>query len=123
MRTCRDCGETKPTTEFYHDGGNYTSDCKLCHKAKVLSYRYRKRTEVLNFLGGQCVACGESDRRVLQINHLDGGGKETQRNPMEFVRSILEGRRSVDDLEVRCANCNIRYEYERGNRVQWDVQG
>lgn len=28
--------------------------------------------------------------------------------------AIVKGRRSIADLDLRCANCNWIYEYERG---------
>jgi len=61
--------------------------------------------------------CGETDRRVLQVNHLNGGGAKELRSGSlraQFYRAILDGKRA--DVDLRCANCNIRYEYERGAR-------
>jgi len=64
-----------------------------------------------------CVSCGCDDIFVLAINHKDGGGrKDHDGNPRRFRLRILSGERPVDDLDVRCQNCNIRYEYERGYR-------
>ena len=53
-------------------------------------------------LGGKCVNCGETDIRVLQINHING--------------------RDNPEVDVRCANCNILYEYERGNLREWPLK-
>ncbi len=129
MRTCRDCGETKPEAEFYKrwskSGWFYLSYCKPCQiaRAKIPAkiFDYRRRSEALKLLGGRCVNCGETDRRVLQINHINGAGRdETVGNSYKFIKDILSGARKTDDLDVRCANCNVLYEYERGTRVQWD---
>lgn len=70
-------------------------------------------------LGSKCVRCGETDLRVLQINHIDGEGVERYddgRRKTEYRThlKIIEGQRPKH-LEVRCANCNIIHEYERGN--------
>lgn len=62
------------------------------------------------------VCCGESDPRVLEINHLKGKPKKGERARRSFLRRVIEGRRPIDDLDLRCANCNILYEYERENR-------
>ena len=129
MRTCKDCGETKSESEFYKrwsgNGYFYLSYCKPCQiaRAKIPAkvFDYHRRTEAIRMLGGKCVNCGETDRRVLQINHLNGGGRaETVGNSYKFINRILSGERKIDDLDIRCANCNILYEYERGTRTQWD---
>ena len=91
--------------------------------SKAESLRERKyyqsvRKKVINFLGGTCVKCGENDIRVLQINHLDGGGKVETQQGRHFLLRILDGRRSIQDLDIRCANCNLLYEFEVGRR-QW----
>lgn len=52
VRTCTDCGETKPIEEFYQNGfqmrefwkPKFTSQCKVCLRPKVRD-RMRKRRE------------------------------------------------------------------------------
>ena len=85
--------------------------------------RWRARVRVFKLLGGKCVVCGISDSRVLQVNHLNGGSsRETGRGDKKkavyynIYRAILNGSRGVSDLDLRCANCNMIYEYERGVR-------
>lgn len=82
--------------------------------------RWRNRLKVLAMLGGKCCRCGEDDPRVLQINHLKGGGTQERKRAglsgFSIIRDILMGRRGLDDLDLRCANCNIIYEYEVGRR-------
>ena len=121
VKKCVRCGQSKSGDEFNKDSRHrdgLDSYCKLCHKILVSAYGYRLQTKALNLLGGKCVRCGETDRRVLQINHLNGtGGGEDRYNQRKFLRSLVKGQRSTDNLEVRCANCNILYEYERGVRT------
>lgn len=64
----------------------------------------------------ECIKCGEKDIRILTVNHINGinGNKHLERTGI--YRKILNGKRTIDDLEVKCFNCNILYEYERGNR-------
>lgn len=50
MRTCRDCGEEKPETEFYlrHDrrGREYfTSFCRACNTIRMRAYRASRTPE------------------------------------------------------------------------------
>jgi DNA-directed RNA polymerase subunit RPC12/RpoP len=56
---------------------------------------FTNKIEYLQRLSGkripECIKCGERDLRVLTENHL------------------IDGRK-----DVRCMNCNFRYEYEKG---------
>jgi uncharacterized Zn finger protein len=46
MKTCPDCGETKPLTEFYRRRGNAVQAyCKRCHLVRVNVTNARKRAE------------------------------------------------------------------------------
>jgi hypothetical protein len=78
----------------------------------------RRKLAVIAMLGGKCVSCQETNPRVLQVNHKNGGGLKELRGQLNFYTNILAGRRKIDDLDLRCANCNILYEYECG-RKHW----
>lgn len=83
-------------------------------------HNWRMRILALLILGGRCAVCGVSDLRILQINHRDGGGRREigpGRDARRFYRSIVNGERNTDDLEVRCANHNVLYEHEVGRRT------
>lgn len=66
-----------------------------------------------------CVNCGIDDIRVLTINHKNGDGAKERKADKYRVsrlsRDIKNGR-TTSDLDVRCYNCNILYEYEQGRR-------
>lgn len=64
---------------------------------------------VIKKLGAKCAGCGETDPRILAVNHLNG--KQHKLSMREMAR-ILTG--IINDVDVRCANCNVLYEYERG---------
>jgi hypothetical protein len=66
-----------------------------------------------------CINCGNDDIRVLTVNHKNGDGAK-ERNVSKYrvsrlFRDIQKGR-TISDLDVRCYNCNILYEYEQGRR-------
>lgn len=100
---------------------NYEYNRQRCKK-KGRQFRFLEKIRALQKVVGsntiQCSQCTQTDIRVLTINHLNGdGGKDrTRHGAMKTYRMILEGRR-VDDLDVRCHNCNILYEYELGRRA------
>lgn len=85
------------------------------------TYHRNKRVEAVMILGGVCVACGETDTDVLQIDHKFGGGRaeaRTRGGNRSFYLDIVAGRRSLDDLQVLCANDHMRKSVrEQGNRV------
>lgn len=82
----------------------------------------RRRIRALQKVSGKarpvCERCGQSDWRVLEINHLNGGGgKELRRAGfVGMAELIINGHRPTDDLNVLCCSCNRLYEYDRGNR-------
>lgn len=70
------------------------------------------RHRVLEKLGGQCVECGFSDYRALQIDHINGGGDEDRRTHSKktFYENVLEDDGKV--YQLLCANCNWIKRYE-----------
>lgn len=77
--------------------------------------RIKLKREVFSILGGcLCRMCGNTDLRVLTINHKNG--KTSKEGGLALQHAIKNGSRKIDDLEILCMNCNIIYEYERGKR-------
>lgn len=77
------------------------------------------RLALIRLLGGKCSHCGNNDPRVLQVNHVNGRGREElrkYRSPYTFYRAVLSGRRASGGLDLLCGNCNVLYEYEQGRR-------
>jgi hypothetical protein len=89
-------------------------------KIKGLIHSFIDKLNALRKVSGlkepMCSKCGVKDIRILTINHLNGdGAKERVNRVCRTYRQIRLGRK-IDDLEVRCYNCNILYEYEQGRR-------
>lgn len=63
-----------------------------------------------------CVRCGCDDPRLLEINHINGGGntelKESGKGSMSMYYAIAKGTRSTDDLELLCRPCNALHYLE-----------
>lgn len=83
-------------------------------RARISLWNVKSRAFLI--LGGKCACCGNDDIRVLQVNHKNGGGTQEKRHGAEMYKAIIDGIRLTDDLDLRCANCNLIYEYERGKR-------
>lgn len=62
------------------------------------------RNQVIDCLGGRC-PCGYSDRRALQVDHINGGGVKHVRAVSWSIRykQILK---DSTGFQLLCANCN-----------------
>jgi hypothetical protein len=72
--------------------------------------RQNFRYKLIKLLGGKCVRCGFIDFRALQIDHVNGNGREHSkryRNAYGMYRAmykeILNGSKEYQCL---CSNCN-----------------
>ena len=97
--------------------------CKECRKAESLAWarqpkvRERQRIlrnervqdmrrRVIELLGSKCARCNIIDDRVLQVDHMNGGGRKERRSvgSYGFLLRVLE--MGKDDYQLLCANCN-----------------
>ena len=77
----------------------------------------RRRREALMLLGGRCQRCGIEDERVLQIDHLNGGGRQergTYYNPTKLWKDVTE--HGIEKFQLLCANCHSIKTWEDWNR-------
>ena len=71
------------------------------------------RLEVINKLGGKCIKCGFNDTRALQLDHINGGGRqELLRCGTHYAmfKKILE---NPEGHQILCANCNWIKRHEK----------
>lgn len=81
------------------------------------NYAKRVRRAVIALLGGECVMCHETDEDVLQVDHKEGakeGYNERERSGHGLYLAIVKGRRSVEEFQLLCANCNARKRLTHG---------
>lgn len=73
-----------------------------------VSAQQKLRAEAMELLGNFCMHCTETDRRVLQIDHIFGDGAKQRRemNTYQFLKDVLE--HGATRYQVLCANCNVR---------------
>ena len=98
-----------------------TEKGKIAYSNSMIRQGTKRRQALLVLLGGKCAKCGNRDPRVLQVNHLRGHGREERRKfgrIREFYTAVLDGRRSTEDLNLLCANCNVVYDYDINTRSQ-----
>nr|MDO8098602.1 hypothetical protein [Candidatus Njordarchaeota archaeon] len=82
---------------------------KATDRAREL--RKCKRLGIFELLGNKCAQCGISDQRVLQIDHINGGGRRErmtfQSNYPYYSHVFEELQQGSKDYQLLCANCNI----------------
>jgi hypothetical protein len=102
-------------------------------KESARDYGRRLRISAIQKIAGTdhptCRNCGCDDIRVLEINHINGGGTQETKHlgaGVNFYRLIVNGKRSVNDLNILCKICNaldfIQRTYSVGSRysIRWN---
>jgi hypothetical protein len=74
-------------------------------------YRHELKKKIFAHLGNKCAHCGFSDPRVLQIDHVNGGGTKEinsmSRNRTHYYRMVLTSvENNEGKYQLLCANCN-----------------
>ena len=100
---CVRCGEP-------HDqAGRYCVACGEKARLGVKQWADRLRDEVFEAYGGpKCVHCGMTDLAVLQIDHIDGGGRQHLKEIGEPLYRWLRRQGFPPGYQALCANCNTK---------------
>lgn len=85
--------------------------------------RARMRQALIMLLGGRCQRCGINDMRVLQLDHVNGGGRAERRargysgrGHADHMRAIASVLNDEGVFQLLCANCNWIKRSERGEQ-------
>jgi len=90
----------------------YSKNYKKLHKKEYILYfqkkNYERREQLFNKLGHNCVKCGNIDKRVLQFDHINGGGTKKRKHigSNSHYKFLLELSNLKEEIQVLCANCN-----------------
>ena len=88
------------------------------YAASLQRHRLEAKLKIVKVFGGKCVGCGERNPLVLTLNHIYGynkpNPKQGSRGGWPLYLKILAGRESTDKYDLRCYNCQMLYEFERG---------
>lgn len=96
--------------------------CLECNRKRSNRYTLLLKAKIIEFLGGSCVQCGNSDPRVLEVDHVNGGGhKHVQLRGTHGVRrDILSGLLPREEVQLLCANCHrIKTVSETTKEAEW----
>jgi hypothetical protein len=132
-KTCTKCESNKPLELFPFKNkrkGTLSSWCKECFSSNYretkdrpsrvkstkdsgLRSKLRNSEYLWNYLlEHPCEACGESDPRVLEFDHLDRSTKSfnIQGNGCH-TRSLDSLKTEIEKCRVLCANCHRKHTY------------
>ena len=133
VKRCGRCERTLPIWEFNrHPTRDRQHWCRSCfssyfaargarHRTQSAKARTRRRLAARRFVetyleGHPCVDCGESDRLVLEFDHV-----EPKRADVSHLTaagwSVGRIEREIDRCEVVCVNCHRRRTAGRG--ISW----
>ena len=94
----------------------YYKEHKESEKEYSRKRNKQRRNKLLDIISNGnpvCVRCGCNDTRLLEINHINGGGtKEVRGKVVTFWNNIIKGTRATDDLELLCKVCNAWHALE-----------
>ena len=84
----------------------------MCLKIIALQQALRdgEKGATLDSVRIRCHECGCDDPRIIEINHVFGGGAMEARRLRyyrQFYSDILSGVRTTEDLNLLCKVCNI----------------
>lgn len=78
----------------------------------VKSYYLANRIELIKIMGNKCILCGFSDWRALQVDHINGNGKQEilkyqSKNIRKYYEKVKESViNNKKEYQLICANCN-----------------
>lgn len=83
--------------------------CSECHTGRMEYNRHNnrlRRLKVIEHYGGKCECCGESKPEFLEIDHINGNGKEHRGVVGRGIIGWIIRNNYPTDLRLLCANCN-----------------
>lgn len=115
---CLSCNR-KRRKEFYKNNTERGREISLSYYhrnrdaslKRMKDYNERLKDEVFTFYGGYtCKCCGETERKFLTIDHIDGGGNDHRRSEMgggTYICRWIKKNNFPSLFQVLCYNCNL----------------
>lgn len=96
-------------------------EARAYHRKYQRNRRNAQRKNALEALGNKCVKCGFSDRRALQIDHVNGNGHSERESRSHRYAEDAIYRRAIEgdpNLQLLCANCNWIKRHENNEQYR-----
>ena len=125
---CRDCVRRQNIDSYEKNrlkikeySNRYYQENKELRKKKAREKYARTKKMVTELLGGKCMRCGFEDKRVLQVDHINGGGSKHFKVKGSAYTTYAEMVGSIKNKEklyqLLCANCNLVEAFEKGYKT------
>ena len=113
--------------------GTYQSYCRKCKyeynkKRGKPGQKYRNlRKRVLEFLGGECIWCGENEPKALIVDHIDPelGYLHRKRMGWQSAPVYRDALKQPEHYQLLCRNCHVKIKHkkyvQRGD--DWEYTG
>ena len=69
--------------------------------------RLIRRAFILEYYGGKCKCCMESNDKFLAVDHINGGGNKHYRETRTPLHQWLWQNGCPDGFQILCHNCNM----------------
>lgn len=83
-----------------------SQDHKSWKAAYMRQWNAKRRRELLALFDSKCAHCGITDERVLDFDHIDGGGKRSTTIRGTSWRRMQDIKEHPELYRVLCRNCN-----------------
>jgi hypothetical protein len=97
-------------------------------EAQNMYMRVLKDVAIESIGGYICCQCGCTDRRILEINHIEGGGRKENLNNRRkrFFNDIINNENRCEKYNILCRVCNAQHYVEqilgiKGHTVSWST--
>jgi transposase-like protein len=98
---------------------DYYRNNRQAADARMVEWRYRKRLEFIEQLGGRCIYCGQDDTRVLDFDHIHNDpDKNAGGRRLCIIRYFSKHGVDSQRFQLLCKNCNWIKELERRKSAQ-----
>lgn len=99
----------------------YALDNKISNAKTRKERRYKLMKSIFDALGNKCELCPETNKVVLQIDHIQGNGRKhllsVQKSFYRYYGSINESVQSKEGkYRLLCSNCNLSEAVRLGYR-------
>ncbi|KKM06705.1 hypothetical protein LCGC14_1741310 [marine sediment metagenome] len=76
----------------------------------------RQKIIVFDYYGGKCITCGETDYDMLEMDHINDDGCGHRKEVGRKIYRWIIRNNFPDNLQLLCANCNLKKEMELYNK-------
>lgn len=105
---------------------------RAAQRPLAVKYRAQLRARLFAVFGSKCVNCGCDDARILELNHIRGGGRKdrakTQNCSAAIYRKALKDPNRKKKYNILCRICNALHYVQKirgisGHHVSWSAGG